>query len=217
MGTVDVECEAETSRMILEDESSSIVFVEDKRSSKCPWVFSVSGKARWCLNNFVLLPSVWSEKVKLGWERDYNERNRVIEIFQLNIGYKGLVGKLNNERIIMNNRDLPCVTANNDYIEADNNIHLPVVSSVLVANDGYNDENVNHLIVTNDTDGDLTIPYVDKAYDKIIMGDNPGNYYTGIMEKTNLCGYYIKNSNVINLNKSELCIFNIRLIFDDGG
>ena len=49
------------------------------------------------------------------------------------------------------------------------------------------------------------------------MGDNPGNYYNGIMEKTNLCGHYINNSNVMNLNKTELCIFYIRLIFDDGG
>ena len=38
--------EAETSQLFLEDESSSIVIVENKRSSKCPLVFSVSGMAR---------------------------------------------------------------------------------------------------------------------------------------------------------------------------
>ena len=47
--------------------------------------------------------------------------------------------------------------------------------------------------------------------------DSPWNYYYGIMEKTNLYGYYINDSSVINLNKKELCIFDIRLIFDDGG
>ena len=59
--------EAETSLVFLENESSSIVVVEDKRSSLCPLVFSVSGKARWCYNK-VVLPSVWSENVRLGWE-----------------------------------------------------------------------------------------------------------------------------------------------------
>ena len=75
------------------------------------------------LNN-VVLPSVWSENVKLGWERDDNERNRVIEIFNLTRGYKGLAEKLHNERIMINNRDLPFSTgviAKDDYIGVDNN------------------------------------------------------------------------------------------------
>ena len=97
--------------------------------------------------------------------------------------------------------------------------HLPVVRiSILVTADGYSDENINDLIVTNDTDGDLTTNTdVDMAYDKIIMGDDPGNYYYGIMEKTSLYGYDINNSNIMNLNKNESHIFNIRPIFDDGG
>ena len=71
--------------------------------------------------------------------------------------------------------------------------------------------------MTNDTEGDLTIPDVDMTYDKIINGDNPWNYYYGIMEKTNLYVYYINDSNVMNLNIKELCIFDIRLTFDDSG
>ena len=45
-------------------------------------------------------------------DRDNNERNRVIEIFKLTRGYKGLAEKLNNERIIINNRDLRLITIN---------------------------------------------------------------------------------------------------------
>ena len=89
--------------------------------------------------------------------------------------------------------------------------------SILATADGYSDENINDLIATNDTEGDITIPDVDMAYDKIIMGDDPGNYYYGIMEKTNFYGYYINNSNIMNLNKNEMYGNNIRLIFDDGG
>ena len=164
------------------------------------------------------MPSVLSDNVTLGWERDNNEKNRVIEIFKLTRGYKGLAEKLNNETIIINNRDLPCVVANDDYVEADNNKHLPVVRiSVLVIADEYSKECINYLTETETTDGDLTIPDVDMAYDKITMGENPGNYYYGIMEKTNFYGYYINNRNIMNFNKNELCIFDITLIFDDGG
>ena len=57
---------------------------------------------------------------------------------------------------------------NDNYIDIDDNKHLPVVSvSVLVTADDYSDKNRNDLIVTNDTEGDLTIPDVDMTYDKI--------------------------------------------------
>ena len=225
----DVECEAETSQLFLEDESSSIVLVEDKRSSKCPVVFSVPGKTRWCYNN-VILPSERSENVKLVWKRDYKEGESVIELFNLKRGYKELVESLTKEggdkinlpsketQVTDDIDDSPCVVVNDDYIDIEGDKHLPVVRiSVLVIDDGYNDENINYLIVTNDTEGALTIPDVDTAYDKIIMGDDPGNYYYVIVEKTSFYGYYINNSNILNLNKNELCMFNIRLIFDDGG
>ena len=91
----------------------------------------ISGTARWRLNNLVVLPSVWSENVKLDCESDHEKRERVIEIFEPNRGYKGLVKKLNKERIIVNNRDLPCVI-NNDYIDDDNK-HLPVVRVSVLA------------------------------------------------------------------------------------
>ena len=61
---------------------------------------------------------------------------------------------------------------NDNYIDIDDNKHLPVVSvSVLVTADDYSDKNINDLIVTNDTEGDLTIPDADMTYDKIINGD----------------------------------------------
>ena len=58
-------------------------------------VFSVSGKARWCSNN-VVLPSKWSENVKLDWESEYKERNRMIELFNVKKGYRELVESINN-------------------------------------------------------------------------------------------------------------------------
>ena len=85
------------------------------------------------------------------------------------------IESLNNERIMINNRDLPfstCVVAKDDYIEADNNKHLPVVRvSALVTADNYSDEKINDSIVTNETNGDLTKNNnADMDYDKIIMG-----------------------------------------------
>ena len=49
------------------------------------------------------------------------------------------------------------------------------------------------------------------------MWNNPVNYYYVIKDKADLNGYYIKKDNIINVNKNELCMFNIRLIFDYGG
>ena len=145
----------------------------------------------------------------------------MIEIFEPNRGYKGLVKKSNKERIIINNRDLPfstCVVAKDDYIEADNNKHLPVLRvSVLVTADNHSEGNINTLIVTNDTNGDLTKNTdVDFAYDKIIMGNNSENYYYGITDKKDLNGYYTKDSHMVYVNKNEMCYVGIRLIFDDG-
>ena len=72
--------------------------------------------------------------------------------------------------------------------------------------------------MTNETNRDLTNDIdEDMDYDKIIMGDDPKNYYSGIMEKTNFYGYYTNNSHMMNVNKNEMCYVGIRLIFDDGG
>ena len=96
----------------------------------------------------------------------------MIELFRLNRDYKGLVVGINMERndSIKNNRDLPCLI-NNDYID-DNNIHVPVVRvSVLVTADNYSDKKLNDVIVTINTDGDLTKnTNVDMTYDKVMMG-----------------------------------------------
>ena len=74
--------------------------VEDKRSSKCPLGFSVSGKDRWSLNN-VILPSEWSENVKwVVWESDYTERNRVIELFNVKKGCRIFVERTNNIKYV---------------------------------------------------------------------------------------------------------------------
>ena len=72
-------------------------------------------------------------------------------------------------------------------------------------------------IMTDKNDGDWTLTKVDMAYDRIIMGDNPVNYYYGIMDGMNSNGYYINGNNKRNLNKNENCYIKIRLIFDDGG
>ena len=45
-------------------------------------------------------------------------REKQVVIFKLNKSYEVLV-KLNNERIITNNKDLPCVVVNDGYIGTD--------------------------------------------------------------------------------------------------
>ena len=123
--------------------------------------------------------------MKWVWERYYKESERLIELFKLNRSYEGSVKKLNSERSITNNKDLPCAVVDDDYIDVDDEKHLPAVRiSALVTDDGYSVEMVNYLRVTENTNGDQTEnTNVDLAYDKIIKGDNPGNYYYGIMEK----------------------------------
>ena len=94
----------------------------------------VSGKARWSLNN-VVLPSKWSEKVRCGCGSDFKREKEVV-IFKLNRSYEGLVKKLNYERIITNNKDLPCVVVNDGYIDVDDDKHLPWSRfSVLIVGD----------------------------------------------------------------------------------
>ena len=132
-------------------------------------------------------------------------------IFKLNRSYEGLVKKLNNERIITNNKDLPCVVVNDGYIGIDDDKHLPVVRiSILVTADGYSDESINYLNVTENTNGDWTKhTNVDLGYDKI-MGENPGDYYYGKMDKKDLNGYYINGNHTMYVNKNEMCNAGIR-------
>ena len=71
--------------------------------------------------------------------------------------------------------------------------------------------------MTNDTKGNWTIPNVDMTYD-IIMWRNPADYYDGTVEEfVKLNSDYIGRANIINLNKNEMYLYNVRLIFDDGG
>ena len=119
--------EGKASPMLLEDKGSSRVFVGGKWSPKCPLIFcGLSGRARWCLNNKAVLPSKRSEKVKLGWESDNKERNRVIELFRLSRDYEGLVGGINIERnyYIISNVDLPCAVLDDYNINNLSLIHI---------------------------------------------------------------------------------------------
>ena len=139
--------------------------------------------------------------------QDYEERDRVIELFRLSRDYEGLVGGINIERndYIINNRDLPCAVLD-DYNINNNDKYVPVGRiSVLVVAD-ICDNNVTYLGVTINTNGDWTKNNnADLAYDEIIMGGNPKNYYSGIMEKTNFYGYYTNDSHMMNVNKNEMC------------
>ena len=113
---------------------------------------------------------MWNERVRWGWESDYKERRREIELFKVNRGYGKLVERLKIERIV-NNEDLPCdgiiAVVNDD--NAVYNKHLPGDKiGVLVADDDYDDEIITYLVMTKNTKGDLTIPDVDKFYDRII-------------------------------------------------
>ena len=108
---------------------------------------------------------------------------------------------------------------NDDYIDVEDDIHLPVGRiSVLVTADYYDVDSRNYLIVTNDNKGDLTKHTdVDRFYERIIWS-NTGGYYSGVMEQFEKWkGYYINGNNIMYLIKNELCIRKIRLLFDDGG
>ena len=65
----------------------------------------LSGRARWYLKNFVVLPSVWNENVKCSEkycdESNY-EREKELECFKINRGYGELIEKMNIKRIMIN-------------------------------------------------------------------------------------------------------------------
>ena len=69
--------------------------------------------------------------------------------------------------------------------------------------------------MTNYTEGDRTIPYDDKLYDKLIR-NNPINY-DGFVEYKNVNKYYINDDNIMFSRKNKLYRPKIRLLFDDGG
>ena len=52
--------------------------------------------------------------------------------------------------------------------------------SVLVTSDYYEDEIINYVIMKNNTKGDLTTYNADGFNDKIILGNDPINYYYGL-------------------------------------
>ena len=41
--------------------------------------------------------------------------------------------------------------------------------------------------------------------------------YYSIVDKINLNGHYIERDNIMKLNKNEMCMYSIRVIYDDGG
>ena len=64
--------------------------------------------------------------------------------------------------------------------------------------------------------GDLTVHDVDKVY-YIILWNNPAFDYYGIVDYTNLNGYYIERGSKIRLDYTEMGMYKISLIYDDGG
>ena len=58
--------------------------------------------------------------------------------------------------------------------------------------------------------------YKRQVYD-IIIWNNPVDYYGIVVEYESLNDDYIDTGNIMNLNKNETCMGNVRLIFDDGG
>ena len=96
----------------------------------------------------------------------------MMELFNVKKGYREFVERINNINYLPYEGNSAVV--NDNYIDNDDK-HLPVVRiSALVADD-YSNESTNYLNVTENTNGDLTKNTdVDMAYDKIIMGDNPG-------------------------------------------
>ena len=51
----------------------------------------------------------------------------------------------------------------------------------------------------------------------MIIWNNPVNHYGIVVEYESLDDDYLNKGNILNVNRNELCMLNIRLIFDDGG
>ena len=127
-------------------------------------------------------------------------REREVEWFKLNGSYKELLERINSERV-NKIKNLPCCenSAAMDDDNVDNYIeYLPVHRmGILIAADSDSKEMVKCLIETdNNTDDDKTrITDGDRLYDRIIMWDNPVDYYVGITEQFKILNSYYNNNN----------------------
>ena len=110
-----VKCETEFSQVVYGDKRSFLGRLGDDGSANGQISFlCLSGRARWCLKNFVVLPSAWSERENVkgcGDESDY-EREKELECFKINRGYGELIEKMNIQRMMINNVDLLCTVVN---------------------------------------------------------------------------------------------------------
>ena len=145
-----------------------------------------------------MVPFAWNEVVQGGCDRYCDERwrKREIEIFNVNRDYKELVEILDIER-------------------AEKIVDLPYNETEVTGAVDDDDDIVTYLIVTNNTMGDLTVNNIDEVYDVILWSNSVGYY--GIVDKANLNGHYIERENIVELNKNEMFMYSIRLIYDDGG
>ena len=132
-------------------------------------------------------------------------RKREIEIFKVKRNYREFVERLGVEMVDNNNEYVPCIKAEMAAIVDDDNNdnnYLPCeVKGVAVDNDENNDF-ITYLIVTNYTEGDRTIPYDDKLYDKLIW-NKPINSNDIVEEYKILNKYYIDNNNICLLYTSR--------------
>ena len=55
--------------------------------------------------------------MKLGWESDYKERDRVIEVFNVKKGYRKFVERMNNIKYLP--YEVNSAVVNNDYSDDD--------------------------------------------------------------------------------------------------
>ncbi len=198
-----VKCETEFSQVVYGDKRSSLGHLGDDGSANGQISFlCLSGRARWCLKYFVVLPSVRSENVK--WcsdESDY-EREKELQWFKLNRGYGELMEKMNIKRIMINNVDIPCAVLDNDYIY---DKYVPVGRISVLVMEEY-DEKITCLGVTKDIYGDrMEITNVDRLYESI--GSNGIKCYID----------NVYNNNKVSVSKNEKCYKKIRLLHDDGG
>ena len=84
------------------------------------------------------------------------------------------------------------------------NEYLPWIKDGVIRDDIINDDNITYRSVTDNTEGDRTIPDHDKL-DKIVENYKRFN------------SLYIDNNNIRYPLINKLCIPKIRLLFDDGG
>ena len=156
--------------------------------------------------------------VQGGWSRFCDERQRsiVIKIFNINRGYKDVISVLGVERaahiMTVGNLVDDDEVVDDDEASGDNN---DIIGDMIGNSDS------TYLIMMSNPDDDRTVTDWYKTHDVdsywFSMGNLNYDYYDIVVGYTNLNGFCVEIGNMREEDYSELCMYNIRLIYNDGG